>query len=127
MQNYILHNRYLYYLNDDARKMVKVTFWDDFAALFADELKKNTFEYPLIIIVCCGRPQEWQSMLSYIFLSIVKFCHFLICSSFYLIMCRTNQHHKCNSNFILHKLESQQCRSHEENVCVLFVNSLFVE
>ncbi|KAL1811188.1 hypothetical protein ACET3Z_021253 [Daucus carota] len=44
--------------------MVKVTFWDDFAALFADALKNNTFEYPLIIIVCCGRPQEWQKQIN---------------------------------------------------------------
>ena len=107
--------------------MVKVTFWDDFAALFADALKNNTFEYPLIIIVCCGRPQEWQSMLCSIFLSILHFCLLLICSSFYLIMCRTNQHHKCNSHYILHKLEPQQCRSHKENVRVILVNSLFVE
>ena len=50
---------------------MKVTFWDDFAKLFADALKDNAFEYPLILIVCCGRPQEWQSMHCSTFLFIV--------------------------------------------------------
>uniref|UniRef100_A0A166I8N2 Replication factor A C-terminal domain-containing protein n=1 Tax=Daucus carota subsp. sativus TaxID=79200 RepID=A0A166I8N2_DAUCS len=48
----------------DGRRMVKVTFWDDFAQLFADAVKKNTFEYPLILIVCCGRAQEWQKQIN---------------------------------------------------------------
>ncbi|WOG86080.1 hypothetical protein DCAR_0205277 [Daucus carota subsp. sativus] len=48
----------------DGRTMVKVTFWDDFAKLFADALKDNAFEYPLILIVCCGRPQEWQKQIN---------------------------------------------------------------
>lgn len=40
---------------------VNVTFWDAFAELFADTLDGD-FEYPLIIIIGCGRITEWQGM-----------------------------------------------------------------
>lgn len=37
----------------------KVTFWDSFAEEFEEALKQN-LEYPLIIIIGCGRISQWQ-------------------------------------------------------------------
>ncbi|KAK1353297.1 hypothetical protein POM88_052432 [Heracleum sosnowskyi] len=44
----------------DGRQSVKVTLWDELAELLDVTLKED-LEYPLIIIIGCGRVTEWQN------------------------------------------------------------------
>ncbi|KAK1374595.1 hypothetical protein POM88_030788 [Heracleum sosnowskyi] len=44
----------------DGRQSVKVTLWDELAELLDVTLKED-LEYPIIIIIGCGRVTEWQN------------------------------------------------------------------
>ena len=60
---------------------VKVTFWDDFAHMFADECKEEIV-FPLILIIGSARVQLWQGIkLSYLHI-LIYFLH-LIAALYY--------------------------------------------
>lgn len=40
---------------------MNVTFWDNMAEDFQNEIDTFKFEYPLIIIVASGRVSKWKS------------------------------------------------------------------
>ncbi|XP_017256632.1 replication protein A 70 kDa DNA-binding subunit A-like [Daucus carota subsp. sativus] len=57
-RNGVIQSQIIFELTD-GRSSVKVTFWDEFAKHFSDCLKQAQ-EYPIILIIGCGRVTTWS-------------------------------------------------------------------
>ena len=55
---------FLYIIYLHCSNIVKVTFWDEFAVYF-DQLLKQKFDYPLIIIIGSCKVTKWNGMKYY--------------------------------------------------------------
>ncbi|WOH00366.1 hypothetical protein DCAR_0519725 [Daucus carota subsp. sativus] len=63
-RNRVIQQQFKFEITDGSTS-TNVTFWDGFAVMFEEKLKEEK-EYPLILIIGCGRIQMWGATTTYL-------------------------------------------------------------